>query len=83
MVKQLLVSKGFTYVEMLFVLSIISILIFLQTQRVTFDKNELNSANLKVNNLIMQFNYLKSKAIKDQQSITLLFNDFSTQIRVK
>lgn len=83
MVKQLLVSKGFTYVEMLFVLSIISILIFLQTQRVTFDKNELSSANLKVNNLIMQFNYLKSKAIKDQQSITLLFNDFSTQIRVK
>lgn len=83
MVKQLRVSKGFTYVEILFVLSIISVLIFLQMQRVTFDKNELNSTRLKVNNLIMQFNYLKSKAIKDQQSITLLFNDFSTQIPVK
>ncbi len=31
----------------------------------------------------MQFNYLKSKAIKDQQSITLIFNDFSKQVHVK
>ncbi|MEB6045196.1 type II secretion system GspH family protein [Staphylococcus pseudoxylosus] len=83
MVKQLQVSRAFTYIEMLFVLSIVSLLVFLQMQRLSFNKNDLTSPHSKINNLIMQFNYLKSKAIKDQQSITLIFNDFSTQIRVK
>ncbi|WP_244204763.1 competence type IV pilus minor pilin ComGD [Staphylococcus pseudoxylosus] len=83
MVKQLQVSRAFTYIEMLFILSIVSLLVFLQMQRLSFNKNDLTSPHSKINNLIMQFNYLKSKAIKDQQSITLIFNDFSTQIRVK
>lgn len=83
MVKQLQVSRAFTYIEMLLVLSIVSLLVFLQMQRLSFNKNDLTSPHSKINNLIMQFNYLKSKAIKDQQSITLIFNDFSTQIRVK
>ncbi|MDO5514111.1 competence type IV pilus minor pilin ComGD [Staphylococcus xylosus] len=83
MVKQLQINKAFTYVEMLFVLSIISLLIFLQMQRLSYTKNDLTSPHSKISNLIMQFNYLKSKAIKDQQSITLIFNDFSKQIHVK
>lgn len=76
MVKQLQVSRAFTYIEMLFVLSIVSLLVLLQMQRLSFNKNDLTSPHSKINNL-------KSKAIKDQQSITLIFNDFSTQIRVK
>lgn len=83
MVKQLQASRSFTYVEMLFVLSIVSLLVFIQMQRLSFNKDNLTSPHSKISNLIMQFNYLKSKAIKDQQSITLIFNDFSTQIRVK
>ncbi|PTI01484.1 competence protein, partial [Staphylococcus xylosus] len=73
-------SRSFTYVEMLFVLSIVSLLVFIQMQRLSFNKDNLTSPHSKISNLIMQFNYLKSKAIKDQQSITLIFNDFSTQI---
>lgn len=66
---------------MLFVVCIISLLLYFQLFNISaFDTNNNKIEQRKINNLIMQFNYIKSKAIKDNQSITLVFNDYSNKI---
>lgn len=66
---------------MLFVVCIISLLLYFQLSNISaFDTNNNKIEQRKINNLIMQFNYIKSKAIKDNQSITLVFNDYSNKI---
>ncbi|MGS5801905.1 hypothetical protein ACVENB_10960 [Staphylococcus aureus] len=60
---------------------IISLLLYFQLFNISaFDTNNNKIEQRKINNLIMQFNYIKSKAIKDNQSITLVFNDYSNKI---
>lgn len=83
MVKQLLTNKAFTYIEMLMVLGIISLLLFLQVRYISINNSALQSNNHSMTNLIMQFNFLKSKAIKDNKPITLIFNTFSSKIIVR
>lgn len=81
MVKLLQIKSAFTYIEMLFVVCIISLLLYFQLFNISaFDTNNNKIEQRKINNLIMQFNYIKSKAIKDNQSITLVFNDYSNKI---
>lgn len=81
MVKLLQIKSAFTYIEMLFVVCIISLLLYFQLSNISaFDTNNNKIEQRKINNLIMQFNYIKSKAIKDNQSITLVFNDYSNKI---
>ncbi|MEB5699763.1 competence type IV pilus minor pilin ComGD [Staphylococcus saprophyticus] len=79
--KLLQIKSAFTYIEMLFVVCIISLLLYFQLFNISaFDTNNNKIEQRKINNLIMQFNYIKSKAIKDNQSITLVFNDYSNKI---
>ncbi|PHK49802.1 competence protein [Staphylococcus edaphicus] len=69
---------------MLFVLCIVSLLLFIQVSNVSIiSNNSISHEQQKINNLIMQFNYIKSKAIKENQSITLLFNDYSNKVIVR
>ncbi|RIL81992.1 type II secretion system protein, partial [Staphylococcus cohnii] len=68
-------SKAFTYIEMLMVMAIISILLIVQVNHIPINDKKNNENNNFMNNLITQLNYLKSKAIKDDKSITLIFND--------
>ncbi|WP_241092572.1 competence type IV pilus minor pilin ComGD [Staphylococcus saprophyticus] len=80
MVKLLQIKSAFTYIEMLFVVCIISLLLYFQLSNISAFDNNNKIEQRKINNLIMQFNYIKSKAIKDNQSITLVFNDYSNKI---
>lgn len=80
MVKQLLIKPAFTYLEMLLVLSIITIILYIQLNLNPVNIITNNSEQHQIRHLIMQFEYLKSKAIKDNQSIALVFNDFSSKI---
>lgn len=80
MVKLLRTSKAFTYIEMVFVLAIVSILLILQFKYIPTNQTVTFTNHKFLNNLIMQFNYLKAKAIKDNLPITLIFNDFSKEI---
>ncbi|SCS22909.1 competence protein [Staphylococcus caeli] len=82
MVKQLQIKSAFTYLEMLLVLSIIVIILFIQLNLTPLYLIKSNSEQHQIKHLITQFEYLKSKAIKDQQSIALVFNDFSNKIIV-
>ncbi|WP_277595756.1 competence protein [Staphylococcus equorum] len=68
---------------MLLVLGIASLLLFLQVRYISLNDYSLQSNNHSMTNLIMQFNYLKSKAIKDNQPITLIFNTFSSKIIIR
>ncbi|MBN6203810.1 type II secretion system protein [Staphylococcus saprophyticus] len=74
------IKSAFTYIEMLFVVCIISLLLYFQLSNISAFDNNNKIEQRKINNLIMQFNYIKSKAIKDNQSITLVFNDYSNKI---
>lgn len=80
MVKLLRTSKAFTYIEMVFVLAIVSILLILQFKYIPTNQTVTFTNHKFLNNLIMQFNYLKAKAIKDNLPITLIFNNFSKEI---
>lgn len=82
MVKQLLIKPAFTYLEMLLVLSIISIILYIQLSLNPINIIKTNSEQHHIRHLIMEFEYLKSKAIKDNQSIALVFNEFSNKIIV-
>ncbi|WP_368864224.1 prepilin-type N-terminal cleavage/methylation domain-containing protein [Staphylococcus sp. 11-B-312] len=73
-------SKAFTYIEMLMVMAIISILLIVQVNHIPINDKKNNVNNNFMNNLITQLNYLKSKAIKDDKSLTLIFNDYSNKL---
>ncbi|MCD8916796.1 competence type IV pilus minor pilin ComGD [Staphylococcus gallinarum] len=80
MVKQLPTSRAFTLLEMLLVLSIITILIMIQFKFIPMERlDSINDEN-KIKNFIMNLNYIKSIAIKDNQPITLLITPNSTDI---
>ena len=65
---------------MLFVVCIISLLLYFQLSNISaFDTNNNKIEQRKINNLIMQFNYIKYKAINDNLSITLVFNEDSNK----
>ncbi|WP_436859905.1 competence type IV pilus minor pilin ComGD [Staphylococcus caeli] len=78
----MLIKPAFTYLEMLLVLSIITIILYIQLNLNPVNIITNNSEQHQIRHLIMQFEYLKSKAIKDNQSIALVFNDFSSKIIV-
>ncbi len=65
------------------VMVIISILLIVQVNHIPINDKKNNANNNFMNNLITQLNYLKSKAIKDDKSITLIFNDYSNKIIVR
>lgn len=68
---------------MLLVMGIISVLLFIQVNHLSINDKKINENNNFMNTLIIQLNYLKSKAIKDDKSITLIFNDYSNKIIVR
>ena len=43
----------------------------------------MSNDEMNINLLITQLNYIKSKAISEKQSITLMFNHQSSHINVK
>src|SRR5699024_9651641 len=68
---------------MLLVMGIISILLFIQVNHISINDKKINKNNNFMNTLIIRLNYLKSKAIKDDKSITLIFNNYSNKIIVR
>lgn len=73
------VLKAFTYLEMIFVLGIISILLFIQTQFLHGDINENQMHQHKLKNIIAHFTYLKSQVYV----INIMYQSFSINIQIK
>ncbi|MCQ9277898.1 competence type IV pilus minor pilin ComGD [Staphylococcus borealis] len=82
--RQLRINKlpGFTLLETL--LTLIILIIFLNVSPYIYKTNHLNlfESRLKINNIIAQFEYLKSKAIAESQSITIVLNKNASEIKV-
>lgn len=74
--------KAFSLVEMIFILFIIScLLITTLWSRSLFDI-QLIDEEYEIKQLITKFNYYKSKAISNNESITLLFFNNSNRVQV-
>ncbi|MCC3698737.1 hypothetical protein LLE82_12085, partial [Staphylococcus epidermidis] len=74
--------KAFSLVEMIFTLFIIScLLITTLWSRSLFDI-QLIDEEYEIKQLITKFNYYKSKAISNNESITLLFFNNSNRVQV-
>ncbi|WP_259343219.1 competence type IV pilus minor pilin ComGD [Staphylococcus borealis] len=82
--RQLRINKlpGFTLLETL--LTLIILIIFLNISPYIYKTNHLNlfESRLKINNIIAQFEYLKSKAIAENQSITIVLNKNASEMKV-
>lgn len=76
-------TKAFTYVELLFVLFIISILMYLQTHASLLNTNYTKTNQKRMTQLISHLNLYKSKAIHDQKAIIVLFKKGTNQIEIK
>ncbi|MCE5097461.1 competence protein [Staphylococcus devriesei] len=79
---QISLLKAFTLVESLLVMLVL--MIILQLSLSSFNISTLLKVNdeLKVNQLITQLEFFKSKAIGENQSITLLLTENSSVIKV-
>lgn len=84
MVKLQLARKysGFTMLETLLVLSLVSLFTLLSVSALNGSQYINIQSESKAKHLASQIIYLKSKAIKDQNSITLLFNRGSNEVKV-
>lgn len=76
------VHKAFTYLEIIFVLGIISILLFIQTQFLHGNINENQMHQHKLKNIIAHFTYLKSQAIRNQHYVSVIFDKYSNKIKI-
>ncbi|MFI9032056.1 competence type IV pilus minor pilin ComGD [Staphylococcus pasteuri] len=74
---------SFTYLEMLMVMFILAILTACTLIGKTLLSVSASNDELNINHLITQMNYLKSKAINDKQSISLIFTNQTNSIKVK
>ena len=75
--------KAYNYIEMLMVLFILSILLLCTLSSKNLLTISKSNDEMNINLLITQLNYIKSKAISEKQSITLMFNHQSSNINVK
>lgn len=74
---------SFTYLEMLMVMFILAILTACTLIGKTLLSVSASNEELNINHLITQMNYLKSKAINEKQSISLIFTNQTNSIKVK
>lgn len=79
---QVKVFSGFTMIESLLTLLILVILLNISFAISKENNFSILSDELSLNQLISQFNYYKSKAIGDNQSITLALTENSSIINV-
>lgn len=82
MVKQLLISKAYTLIEMLLVLTLISVLLMIQFKIIPISKLNMESTENQIKDLILHLNYIKSQAIKDNQPITIVISPKSEEILI-
>lgn len=82
MVKQLLISKAYTLIEMLLVLTLISVLLMIQFKIIPISKLNIESTENQIKDLILHLNYIKSQAIKDNQPITIVISPKSEEILI-
>lgn len=75
--------KAYNYIEILMVLFILSILLLCTLSSKNLLTLSMSNDEMNINLLITQLNYIKSKAISEKQSITLMFNHQSSHINVK
>ncbi|RIO57337.1 hypothetical protein BUZ42_12500, partial [Staphylococcus haemolyticus] len=66
--------NAFTLLETLLTLLILIIIIMISPSIYTKTKLDLIESELKVKNIITQLEYIKSKAIAENQSITIVFS---------
>lgn len=81
MAKQLQI-KAYNFIEMLMVLFILSILLVCTISSKNLLTISKSNDDMNINQLIIQINYIKSKAISEEQSITLIFYNQSSNIKV-
>ena len=74
--------KAFTIIEMILVLLMISIILLTSLTSKSLKNFESVDNEMQLSSLIMQLNYLKSKAIIDQYPILIQFVRHSNQIKV-
>ena len=84
MVRLLRTSKinAFTLLETLLTLLILIIIIMISPSIYTKTKLDLIESELKVKNIITQLEYIKSKAIAENQSITIVFSKQATEMNI-
>ncbi|CCB53852.1 conserved uncharacteriezed protein [Staphylococcus lugdunensis N920143] len=84
MVRQLQINKAkaFTLIETMLALFIIQLLLFISISYLSTYHYIQSAHNNNVTLLINQFDFYKSKALRNHQSITLLFSKNSNQIKV-
>lgn len=81
MAKQLQI-KAYNFIEILMVLFILSILLVCTISSKNLLTISKSNDDMNINQLITQINYIKSKAISEKQSITLIFYNQSSNIKV-
>ncbi|WP_258007317.1 competence type IV pilus minor pilin ComGD [Staphylococcus sp. 17KM0847] len=74
-------KNGFTIIEMLIVLSIIALSIFL-TLCVPKQLNLWNTTDYQIKQLTSKIDYYQSLAIKNKQTVLLLFRPYQNDIRI-
>lgn len=73
---------AFTLLETLLTLLILIIIIMISPSIYTKTKLDLIESELKVKNIITQLEYIKSKAIAENQSITIVFSKQATEMNI-
>ncbi|WP_239229972.1 competence type IV pilus minor pilin ComGD [Staphylococcus sp. ACRSN] len=78
----MLISKAYTLIEMLLVLTLISVLLMIQFKIIPISKLNMESTENQIKDLILHLNYIKSQAIKDNQPITIVISPKSEEILI-
>lgn len=81
MVRLLLVKPAFSYLEVIIVMIILTTMLHLQFNN-KIHSTSFNSTESKIKILISEFQYLKSKAIKEEQSVILIFKPHTNTIKI-
>jgi competence protein ComGD len=81
MVRLLQAKPAFSYLELIIVMLILSTMLYLQFNN-KIQSSSFYSTDNQIKQLITEIQYLKSKAIKEEQSIVLIFRPHSNSIKI-
>lgn len=81
MVRLLQAKAAFSYIELIIVMVLLTTILYLQFNN-KLHSTSFYSSNNQIKQLIAEFQYLKSKAIKEEQSIILIFKPHTNNIKI-